>query len=333
MSQRSIQLLVTVDTEEDNWWPTRVDLTARNVEELPRLHEVLDAHDVRPTYLVTYRVARDPSAARTLAELHRKAGAEVGAHLHPWNTPPQDRTVADSVSLEKLSESTQRAMIRTLTAAIEEAIGIRPRSFRAGRWSLSPTLVKILAEQRYQVDSSVLTYTYWDDVPGSPAYFHATPHPYRLGTSGDLERPAADGCLVEVPATAGFNRRPWDLFSRVDRLMRSDWLRRLHLHGILHRTGLLRRITLTPEQFPACRMLELARVAIAQELPVLNLHLHSNSLLPGCNEYVRSPEDRDLLLQRIDEFLAGLGRLAPWNSSTLSRVAADILTEECSDGD
>lgn len=333
MTHPAVQLLVTVDTEEDGWWPTRVDVTARNVRELPRLQSVLERHAARLTCLTTYRVARDEEAVRTLCELRDRSGAEIGAHLHPWNTPPQDRPVADSVSLAGLPASTQRAMVGTLTEALTGATGSRPRSFRAGRRSLSPELVGVLAGHGYRVDSSVVPYMHWYDVPGSPAFFRAPPRPYRLGRKGDVQTPGGGDELVEVPATAGYDRAPWPTVARLDRLMRSRWLRPLHLHGILHRAGLLRRLTLNPEQCDAASMLALARAAVAQDLPVLNLYLHSSSLLPGVNEYVRSARDRDVLLDRIERFLDGVGELTDWRPTTLSEVGARFRGTEGLDGD
>lgn len=322
LSDRPIRVLVTVDTEEDNWWPTRVDVTARNVGELPRLHEVLDAHGVRPTYLVTYRVARDEAAVRTLIRLRDRSGVEIGAHLHPWNTPPQRLEVAECVSLSDVPVGVQREMVRSLTGTIEETTGVRPRSFRAGRWSLPPSLVPILADAGYVADSSVLPYIHWHDVPGSSPDHRAPLRPYRLGTGEDLDVPDPEGAVVEVPATSGYNRTPWPWVSRFDRLVRARGLRALHLHGILHRTGLVRRITLTPEQFGARDMLRLSEAAFRQGVSVLNLHFHSSSLLPGCNEYVRTARDREVLLGRLSRYFEGLDERWSWRSATLSEVAA-----------
>lgn len=321
---RPIQLVVTIDTEEDNWWPTRVDVTARNVHELPRLHEVLDEHGVRPTYLVTYRVARDDAAVGTLLDLRDRYGAEIGAHLHPWNTPPQEMEVAESVLLSGLPVAVQRAMVRSVTEAIEDATGKRPRSFRAGRWSLSAGLVPILAEEGYLADSSVLPYIHWHDVPGSSSDYRAPPGPYRLG-GDDVLVPDPHGTVTEIPATAGYNRTPWPLLSSFDRFTRSWGVRALHLHGILHRSGLMRRISLAPEQFGARDMLALAEAAVRQGVPVLNLHFHSSSLLPGCNQYVRTPEDRDVLLRRIRRFLQGVEERWTWRPTTLTEVGTASL--------
>jgi hypothetical protein len=44
-----ISLVVSVDTEEDNWKPVRTGVTAENVAELPRLQRHLEGLGLRPT--------------------------------------------------------------------------------------------------------------------------------------------------------------------------------------------------------------------------------------------------------------------------------------------
>ena len=62
-----VTLVVSIDTEEDNWQPVRTEATVDNIRELPRLHRALERVGVRPTYFVSYQVARRPWAARTPA--------------------------------------------------------------------------------------------------------------------------------------------------------------------------------------------------------------------------------------------------------------------------
>src|SRR2546425_11600494 len=85
-----VTLVVSIDTEEDNWRPARTGITVDNVRELPRLHRLLERLGVRPTYFATYHVASDARATEILREIHERGAAEIGAHLHPCNTPPLD---------------------------------------------------------------------------------------------------------------------------------------------------------------------------------------------------------------------------------------------------
>ena len=58
-------LLVAIDTEGDNQWSldARRRQTFENIYELPRLHAFFARYGVRPTYVVTYPVARDARSA------------------------------------------------------------------------------------------------------------------------------------------------------------------------------------------------------------------------------------------------------------------------------
>jgi hypothetical protein len=297
-------LVVTVDTEEDNWIPARDGITVENINELPVLQELLEEFDVPPTYLVTYQVARDPGAAELLGGLAGEGRAEIGAHLHPWNTPPHpEAMMLENFSLRNLSRESQGLKIASLCSCIRDHLDVSPVSFRAGRWSLSRACVGPLLQEGIRVDSSVLPYMYWHDVPGSPSYSRAPVRPYRLSPGGDLQRHHPDGALLEVPATAGYTRGSWRLWGPVDRLFRSLPLVPLHIPGLLARAGVIERIALTPEQTPLDKMLRLTEAAVERRLPVLNLFLHSTSLLPGATSFVPSSSERERLLERIRRYL------------------------------
>ena len=64
-------LLVGIDTEGDNQWDAsaRRDQRFENLYALPRLHALFARHGVRPTYVITHPVARDPQSAATLRTL------------------------------------------------------------------------------------------------------------------------------------------------------------------------------------------------------------------------------------------------------------------------
>src|SRR4029077_18795042 len=84
----AVRLIVSVDTEEDNWQPCRQNVTLENIRELPRLDALFRQLGVRATYLTTYQVAINHRAAATMREL-RAGAAEMGPHL-PRGTPPPE---------------------------------------------------------------------------------------------------------------------------------------------------------------------------------------------------------------------------------------------------
>ena len=60
----------------------------KNAERLPALQALCDEYGVRPTYLVTHEMATRPESAPILRGLARSGRCEIGAHLHPWSSPP-----------------------------------------------------------------------------------------------------------------------------------------------------------------------------------------------------------------------------------------------------
>ena len=64
-------LLVGIDTEGDNQWSADARLHQRfeNIYALARLHALFQKYRVRPTYLITWPVAKDPRSAAVLKEL------------------------------------------------------------------------------------------------------------------------------------------------------------------------------------------------------------------------------------------------------------------------
>ena len=80
--------VLTVDTEADNQWDHGVPLKTDNVRYWQPFQSVCHRHGVSPTYLVTSEISAD-TLAQTLLKGWAAAGeAEIGAHLHPWTTPP-----------------------------------------------------------------------------------------------------------------------------------------------------------------------------------------------------------------------------------------------------
>src|SRR5579872_3688453 len=76
-------LCVTVDCECDKGpaWRTRRPLSFEGVHEgiARRLHPMLRRHGVRPTYLLSPELLREPAVVERLASLD---GCELGTHLH-----------------------------------------------------------------------------------------------------------------------------------------------------------------------------------------------------------------------------------------------------------
>ena len=295
--------MVTIDTEPDLPKRRQPSLgTLNNIPALLTLQERIP--DVRLTLLVTYSVVTDPASLRVLERLKRDYDCEIGAHLHPEETPPFVRGVPDDTSLMRLPIEARAEKLRTLTRAIAAHFPA-PVSYRAGRWKLSPDDLGLLAEQGYAVDSTVTPNVSWK-IEHGPDFVEARPEPHRV----------ADSPLWEVPVSIGLNRG--------ERLAARRWLYRALLRrylqiGSLELLGLprpiklawdlvrpIRPVWLRPTYSSAREMTRLADRILgtgcsAPAGPVLNMMFHSNELAPGGRPFIRTQSDADRIVDRVVE--------------------------------
>lgn len=321
-----VTLVVSVDAEEDAWAPTRERATVENVRELTRLSAFLHGLGMRATYFVTYQVALQPWAADILGEVRARWGDEVGAHLHPWNTPPlDDPFLPHNTVLKNLPGELQRAKLEHLTALLTQAVGARPRCFRAGRFGLGVETVTALRQCGYTVDSSVTPYYDWQPFDNGPSFVGAPFGPYYLREQGDVRMPAPSGAVVEVPISSAYNRRPFSVWNRLYEWTDSARLRRLRVRGLLSRTGVLKRILLGPERASVAEMLRLSRLLIEEGVEHLHLFLHSSSLLPGLTPYAPSGAAVERLYAAVARYVEALAKMTPLRFGTVPEVAGTLM--------
>ncbi len=295
-------VVVTIDTEEEGRWSPsypRHGNTCENVGRLPRIHALLDRLRVVPTYLVDYPVATDERARGLLAGFAAGGGCEIGAHLHPWCTPPFEegagsgRPARWETFPNNLPPAIQRAKLERLCEAIQQFAGARPTSYRAGRWGFDHTTLAVLEPLGFTVDTSV-TPLWWDTEDGGPEFAAAPQRPYRLGRR-DVRR-VGGSSVVEVPASVlvtgpGAEAIEWV----VRRTGPAPGLRRL-LVGLGLRA-------LWPEQFDLPGMIRLADRMAGRGLDVFNVSFHSSAALPGATPYVRTESDLDRFCARLEGIL------------------------------
>ncbi|MBV9884303.1 MAG: WalW protein, partial [Sphingomonadaceae bacterium] len=129
------ELLIVVDTEEEFDWTrpfSRDNVATRTIPAQARAHEIYDRLGVVPTYVVDYPVATDPAAVGFLKGLRDAGKAEIGAHLHPWVTPPHAEEVTTHNSYHcNLPPALERAKLAALTERIATSFGARPTAFKA----------------------------------------------------------------------------------------------------------------------------------------------------------------------------------------------------------
>src|SRR4029453_13617863 len=200
-----MKLLVGIDTEGDNQWDATARMNQRfeNIYALTRLHDLFARHNVRPTYVITHPVAEDPRSGEVLRSLLARGDCEIGAHHHVWETPP---CTADDVRRHAYASTLPRRQfedqLTVLTAAIEAAVGVRPVSYRSGRFGFSADHVAALEQQGYLVESSVAPLFYGAH-KGGPEFVEAPLRPYFLAYD-NASKPGSSN-LLEVPVSSALN--------------------------------------------------------------------------------------------------------------------------------
>jgi hypothetical protein len=142
------RLFVVVDTEEEFDWEapfSRESTSVTAIDEVGRLQDVLARHRLLPTYVIDYPVASTKSSAERLGAYARRGECQIGAHLHPWVSPPYTETLGQRASFAcNLGGELELDKIRRLKQTIESALGVTPRSYKAGRYGFGPTTAEIL---------------------------------------------------------------------------------------------------------------------------------------------------------------------------------------------
>lgn len=289
------ELLIIVDTEEEFDWTRPFSRESRATTAIPaqaRAHEIYERFGIVPTYVVDYPVATDPAAVAFLKRLRDAGKAEIGAHLHPWVTPPDEEEVGTFNSYHcNLPPALERAKIEALTDAIESAFGERPRAFKAGRYGYGPNTGRILAGLGYRIDCSLVPHTDFSG-DGGPDFRGRPDRPHWLPEG-----------LLEIPLTVGFLGAMPGLGERADWLFDSPRAERLRLPGVLARSGLVARSRLTPEGVPAGEQCRLIEAMAARGHRTFSLTYHSPSLAPGHTPYVRDEADLAAFLASIEQVL------------------------------
>ena len=295
-----MNLLVGIDTEGDNQWDAaaRANQTFENLYALPRLHALFARHGVRPTYVVTYPVAKDPRSADMLRSLFSGGDCEIGAHHHAWETPPcTDADIKRHPYASTIPRVQFEQQLASLTCAIADAIGEPPVSYRSGRFGFSADHVAGLERQGYLVESSVAP-LFYESHKGGPDFVEAPLTPYFLAY--DSATTPGTSNLLEVPVSAGLNRRlPKRLQYLYARAPQPYTTKR-----VLRALRLLRMRWLRPSYSSLDDMIALARGLAADREPVLNLLFHSSEAIVGGSPYNRTQGELDAFCDRLDRFLA-----------------------------
>ena len=321
-------LCIIVDAEEEFRWDRPVsarNYTTASIRYQKRAHDIFSCYDARPTYLVTYPVATDPSAAAVLREYLVDGRCEVGAQLHPWVTPPYDDGGNERLSFPgNLPVALERAKLRALVEVVRDTFDLQPTVYKAGRYGLGPSTAALLEDEGFLVDTSLMPRTSYTMV-GGPDFSMFGYGPFWFGTRRRL---------LEMPVTRALTGLLAEAMPSIYSLAEGRQLRSMHAAGLLARSGLMERITLSPEGTDLPAMLRLTRALLRRGERIFTLSYHSPSLEPGNTPYVRTDRDLAIFLDRISGFLSffrdELGGVFLTVSELHDQLLAGKLTQEAS---
>jgi hypothetical protein len=309
MSQ-PLYLVITIDVEEEGLFSGRYPRSGAgvaNVAELARLEFVQGEFGFPLTLLATYPVAQDPAAREVLVAWRQERGAEIGVHLHPWNTPPfTDLPDPEPIATTKLPLTLVEAKLKTLVDCITEGFQTPPRSFRMGRFDWSPGLFKLLPGCGLRVDTSMVPLTFKGD---GPQNFLTPPDPFWV------EVPSSpDSGLLEVPVTMV---PVWKGSAEAVRRLAS-LLPGKAGKALLSRYRFVGAAGIHPAWFPLASMRLAASLHRRRGGRVLTLFLHSSELLFGGSPDFPDAASVDRLVAKLRNFLAWLVKQGPVTGLTLS---------------
>jgi hypothetical protein len=289
-------LTVVVDTEEEFDWATVPTRETREVGHMRNIRCFQDAggdFGVRPSYLVTYPIVDRPEGHEELQRLASEGQAVIGAHLHPWSTPPQTETLSWRNSYPgNLPAGLEREKLENLSAKIRSVFGAEPRVYKAGRYGIGPHSHPILEDLGFEVDTS----------PSPPMNYGADGGPdfssWPLAPSWTT--PAKK--LLVLPCTGAFTGALAAQGAGLYAVLRGPLGLRFRLPGVFSRLGLLDRLRLTPEGYGLEELKRVTRYCLDRGVRIFTFNLHSSTIRPGAGDYVHNEEDLRRFLKTIRDY-------------------------------
>jgi hypothetical protein len=293
----SAKLVVVIDCEEEFDWESPLQGThfaTQSLKQLRWLHDFLRQRRITPTYVIDYPAVQSSRNWEFLEGEIATGGGVVGAHLHPWVNPPfgEERNYANSHP-GNLPLEFETAKLESLTQAISERFGVRPKIYKAGRSGIGSESARVLRSLGYEIDLSVVPH--WDfTTNGGPDFSRSLAEPYWFGDDLDL---------LEIPMTAGFVGIAYKLGPTLYPHLESKIGRLLYAPGAFSRAQLLNRIKLSPEGVPLHEAVQLTRSLYNRGQRIFSLSFHSTSLEPGNTPYVSNRSDLAALYYWLDQYV------------------------------
>ncbi len=285
------KLILTVDTEEEFDWRlfSPEDHRVSRPKDIDRLQKLCEEFAARPLYFITFPLLTNAETAGYFRTLAERGAADLGIHLHQWNTPPIGGFAGEYYSWQgNLPRAVHHEKLRSLSAAFERAFGFAPIAHRAGRYGVTSEAYHDIAATGIEFDFSPSAG--FDFSPGGGPDFSAISNdPFTVET----------GCgkVFVTPVCGAFALRGSNLFLGQSS---SPGLTMRHRARSQTLTAPLR---LSCEQARFEELAALTKSLAQARTPVLTFSLHSTTMTPGGNPYAPDSRAVDASLALIRRYL------------------------------
>jgi hypothetical protein len=298
-----LRLVVSIDTEcdkcTDGWrpaWPLSFRSVKVGVAEM--LQPTFDRHGIRPTYLISPEVLRDRASRQVLERL--PSTVEIGAHLHGEHSGSGMRSapLGPGDFQCRYAPDDEFTRMTGLTRVLEDVLGRRPRSFRAGRFGAGPHTIRCLEELGYENDGSVTPHMRWGTLPGEMDFTRAPEQPYFPAPSNIARR--GESRILEIPVSI-VGSIVGDRLRSAIVLEHGQSLVRRVVRRVIRPRWLQPAIETLDDMLSVCRRL-IERHG-ARGPVVLSMMLHAGEVVPGASPSSPTTERADEVLRRLDGVL------------------------------
>lgn len=298
------KFIITIDTEGDDLWNNKITrmgikpIYTQNAKGLERFQTLCEKYGFIPTYLTNYEMSTSTEFINLAKYAIRKSAAEVGMHMHAWNSPPIVMLPYNSKGthtyLGEYEKKIQWEKMKYLCNQLEDIFQIKITSFRSGRWYFDEFILRCLKKLGIIVDCSITPRISWGDQIGNHLYGTDYSHDKYKGcyqlSGKDIHKCGKSG-VYEVPPTILTKTSIHSL--RVER--KKVWLR--------------------PDGHNLEEMLWIAdKISKNKNIDYLEFMIHSSELYPGVNPTFRTQksieklyDDLEILFSRISQNYVGIG--------------------------
>lgn len=321
---QSLRLVLSIDVEEEGLFSQSYPCdrpTVDNVAHMTRLLPLLRESGGALTLFCTHSVLTNAKACKIIAHLRDEYGAEVGAHLHHWSSPPLEGGKGASVRHGSAAVNTAFVPVPLLAEKLEHLFaagrlfqGSALTSFRMGRWDLRRQHWPLLAQMGVLADASVRPLHCGQrrnaGHASAPDHFAAPREPYSVRVEGHeiFECPLTTTPLLSPVAWAEHIQGKWADTARAS----------------VQKWGAL---TLLPAYQPLWLMKLCTLAHIRAGGRTLSLTWHSSEMMPGGAPHLPTEAAVEKFMVKMKAYVQWLHRNWCVEALSLGQLREKMLSE------